>query len=538
MGLGHITGHAPIRRLIARAVARDTLPPCLVLTGPDGVGKRRVALALAEMLNCEAVNPPEAGGPAAFPDACGVCGACQRIARGVHADVIIIEPGETGSIRVDAVRAAVDQAAFRPFEGRRRVVIIDDADRLVPEAQNALLKTLEEPPDHVVFVLATTEPHKVVETIRSRSQHLELNLLSGEELESLVRHVVDDAGLDVDDDGVAHAVRSGRGSARDTLSALAGRVGLPEAELARYNGLNAGATLRAGEVVALPRRVDAGSVDVTAVAGQALDRIGPNQPSNNSGTTSQQGAEPLRHQVVSGETAYSIARLYGVSVRSLAEWNGLGGDLSVRQGQYLMIPPKSAETAAPNTNSAPGVGTPTPLPPSSSNPLPEGSNRTASQGPADTPASPNLGAQRTSGAAMSMPADGRITGAYVKGKSDGIDIAAAYDVVVVQFVGEVDSNALAAAETALTAHSAGSRPLTALNKHGGTILVPCDAAGEVDDIVVRLSEALREDPNTLANLPIPLPRHTESGTQNSHLTPTRPLGDLATITRADGATED
>lgn len=211
----------------------------------------------------------------------------------------------------------------------------------------------------------------------------------------------------------------------DTLSALASRVGLPEAELARYNGLNAGATLRAGEVVALPRRVDAGSVDVTAVAGQALDRIGPNQPSNNPGTTSQQGAEPLRHQVVSGETAYSIARLYGVSVRSLAEWNGLGGDLSVRQGQYLMIPPKSAETAAPNTNSAPGVGTPTPLPPSSSNPLPEGSNRTASQGPADTPASPNLGAQRTSGAAMSMPADGRITGAYVKGKSDGIDIAAA-----------------------------------------------------------------------------------------------------------------
>ena len=120
MGLGQIKGHAPIRRLIARAVARDTLPPCLVLTGPHGVGKRRVALALAEMLNCEAVTAPEAGGPAAFPDACGVCGACQRIARGVHADVIIIEPGETGSIKIDAVRTAVYEAAFRPFEGRRR----------------------------------------------------------------------------------------------------------------------------------------------------------------------------------------------------------------------------------------------------------------------------------------------------------------------------------------------------------------------------------------------------------------------------------
>ena len=186
MGLGHITGHAPIRRLIARAVARDTLPPCLVLTGPDGVGKRRVALALAEMLNCEAVNPPEAGGPTAFPDACGVCGACQRIARGVHADVIIIEPGETGSIRVDAVRAAVDQAVFRPFEGRRRVVIIDDADRLVPEAQNALLKTLEEPPSASVFLLVTSRPHLLLATVRSRCPELRFGGLLTDEIADIL----------------------------------------------------------------------------------------------------------------------------------------------------------------------------------------------------------------------------------------------------------------------------------------------------------------------------------------------------------------
>ncbi|MEC7762876.1 MAG: peptidoglycan DD-metalloendopeptidase family protein [Pseudomonadota bacterium] len=212
----------------------------------------------------------------------------------------------------------------------------------------------------------------------------------------------------------------------DTLTVLASRVGLPEAEIARYNGLNAGSQLREGEVVALPRRTTApGGVDVTAVAGGALDRIGPNQTASSTPAASQSGAEPLRHQVVSGETAYSIARLYGVSVRSLAEWNGLDSALSVRQGQYLMIPPKTAATAAPDTNSAPGVGTPTPLPPSSSAPLPQGSNRAASEGPADTPASPNMGAQRTSSAAMTMPADGRITGAYVKGKSDGIDIAAA-----------------------------------------------------------------------------------------------------------------
>ena len=186
MGLSTIKGHAPIRRLIARAVARDTLPPCLVLTGPDGVGKRRLALALAGMLNCEALAAPEAGGTAAFPDACGVCGACQRIARGVHADVIIIAPGETGSIKVDAVRTAVNQAAFRPFEGRRRVVIIDDADRLVPEAQNALLKTLEEPPAASVFLLVTSRPHLLLATVRSRCPELRFGGLSTDEVADIL----------------------------------------------------------------------------------------------------------------------------------------------------------------------------------------------------------------------------------------------------------------------------------------------------------------------------------------------------------------
>ncbi|WP_339718177.1 peptidoglycan DD-metalloendopeptidase family protein [uncultured Maritimibacter sp.] len=212
----------------------------------------------------------------------------------------------------------------------------------------------------------------------------------------------------------------------DTLTTLAARVGISEAELSRYNGLNAGATLRGGEIVALPRKVSGTSdVDVTTLAGNALDRVGPNPqgaataPSANSG-----GAEPIRHQVVAGETAYSVARLYGVSVRSLAEWNSLDSALSVRQGQYLLIPPKSAQTAQTNTNTAPGVGTPTPLPPSSAAPLPATSGRTAAEGPADTPSSPNLSSSRTTSAAMAMPAEGRIVGAYVKGKSDGIDIAA------------------------------------------------------------------------------------------------------------------
>tara|TARA_B100000700_G_scaffold286352_1_gene341147 strand:+ start:574 stop:2121 length:1548 start_codon:yes stop_codon:yes gene_type:complete len=155
--------------------------------------------------------------------------------------------------------------------GRTKVYLLDEVHMLTSGAENALLKTLEEPPDHVVFVLATTEPHKVVETIRSRSQHLELNLLSANQLESLIRDVVADAGLEVDDSGVAHAVRAGRGSARDALSALdrvvAGGVGEDESTV--RNLLEALTTSDAGAaLVALADGISRGKEP--RVTGEAL----------------------------------------------------------------------------------------------------------------------------------------------------------------------------------------------------------------------------------------------------------------------------
>ena len=174
-------GHRRTVQLLARSVGAGTLPQSLIFAGPSGAGKRLTALALAQALNCLApqvsdrdlleANVPEANlleTNLLEIDACGRCAACRRIARRVHPDVLVVEPGESGSIKVDQVREIVERTAFRPFEGRRRVVIVDEADRLVPAAQNALLKTLEEPSPSSLFVLVTSRPNVLLPTVRSR----------------------------------------------------------------------------------------------------------------------------------------------------------------------------------------------------------------------------------------------------------------------------------------------------------------------------------------------------------------------------------
>jgi DNA polymerase III subunit delta' len=167
-----LAGHRRLLDLTARAAVRGSLPPSLIFAGPDGTGKRRAAIALAQLFNC--ASP--ASEPA--PDACGHCAACRRIARGVHADVLMIEPGESGAIKVDQARQAIERSAYRPFEGRRRVVIVDDADAMEASAQNALLKTLEEPPSASTFVLVTARPDVLLPTVLSRCQRLRFGRLA------------------------------------------------------------------------------------------------------------------------------------------------------------------------------------------------------------------------------------------------------------------------------------------------------------------------------------------------------------------------
>ena len=179
MPFREVVGHRRIVALLARAVAGDSLPPSLVFAGPSGVGKRLTALATAQLVNCQS----RTGAPPGI-DACGVCASCTRIARGVHSDVIVIGPGDNGSIKIEQIRDVVDRAAYRPFEGRCRVVIIDGADGLVPAAQNALLKTLEEPPPASIFLLVTAQPDLLLPTVRSRCPRLRFGPLPDEDLVS------------------------------------------------------------------------------------------------------------------------------------------------------------------------------------------------------------------------------------------------------------------------------------------------------------------------------------------------------------------
>jgi DNA polymerase-3 subunit delta' len=187
MPLADVIGHAPVIRLLRQAVSRQHVPQSLLFAGPSGVGKRTVALALAQAVNC-----PKRG--AAGDDACGACPTCQRIARGMHSDVVLVDRGDEASIKIKEIRDRVlDAVGYRPFEAARRVFIIDSADDMGVEAQDALLKTLEEPPPSAILILVTAFPDALRPTIQSRCRRLRFGPLAEAEV---ARVLVERAGID------------------------------------------------------------------------------------------------------------------------------------------------------------------------------------------------------------------------------------------------------------------------------------------------------------------------------------------------------
>ncbi|GAB4331491.1 MAG: DNA polymerase III subunit delta' [Dehalococcoidia bacterium] len=197
-----VIGHGAIRREL-RALAASVEPPhALMLVGQDGSGRRLLALELAALLNCEA---PFDQRP------CGACRACRLIAAGSHPDVVHLGPGDvlckprpgessheshpdSRDIRICQVRGLIDAVARYPFEGTFRVVIIEPADRFAHAAAHTILKTLEEPPPHTVFVLVTAAPEAILETIRSRCRRIDVGLVPRAEIEQgLIDRGVDPA---------------------------------------------------------------------------------------------------------------------------------------------------------------------------------------------------------------------------------------------------------------------------------------------------------------------------------------------------------
>jgi DNA polymerase-3 subunit gamma/tau len=203
-----IRGQDHVVRALQGAVKNDRVSHAYLFSGPRGTGKTTAARVLAKALNCE--NPQDG-------DACCVCASCLAISKGSSLDVIELDAASNNG--VDDIRE-ITAGAWHGTPGSWKVYIIDEVHQLSKAASAALLKTLEEPPQHVVFVLATTDPHKVLPTIRSRTQHLEFRLIAGDTLNALLHDVQRAAGMDADDATIEVAVRLARGSARDALSAL------------------------------------------------------------------------------------------------------------------------------------------------------------------------------------------------------------------------------------------------------------------------------------------------------------------------------
>ena len=208
-----VLGQDHVTKALRNAVREGRVGHAYLFSGPRGTGKTSTARILAKVLNCEA---PVDGEP------CGRCENCVAVAEGRVTDWLLEQDAASKS-KVDDMRDLIERVPLGT-SGKRRVIILDEVHMLSQGAENALLKTLEEPPEHVVFVLATTDPQKVRPTIRSRTQHFEFRLLSPDVLADHVRHIIADAGLGLDaeavDPAVDHVIRSGAGSARDTLSAL------------------------------------------------------------------------------------------------------------------------------------------------------------------------------------------------------------------------------------------------------------------------------------------------------------------------------
>ena len=204
-----IVGQGPIVQTLKNAIKSDRISHAYLFSGPRGTGKTSTARIFAKALNC--VKGPT-------PEPCGTCDMCVKIKNGHAVDVTEIDAASNRGI--DEIRDLREKVRYTPIEGKYKVYIIDEVHMLTSEAFNALLKTLEEPPLHIIFILATTEPQKVPVTIASRCQRLDFKRLSNPEMVAQINKIAGAEGIKIEDNAAALIARNSEGSMRDAISLL------------------------------------------------------------------------------------------------------------------------------------------------------------------------------------------------------------------------------------------------------------------------------------------------------------------------------
>ncbi|MBV9352530.1 MAG: DNA polymerase III subunit gamma/tau, partial [Mycobacterium sp.] len=206
-----VVGQEHVTQPLSVALAAGRIHHAYLFSGPRGCGKTSSARILARSLNCEQ-------GPTATP--CGVCESCVALAPNGPGSIDVVELDAASHGGVDDTRELRDRAFYAPAQSRYRVFIVDEAHMVTTAGFNALLKIVEEPPEHLIFVFATTEPEKVLPTIRSRTHHYPFRLLPPRTMRALIERICDQEQVTVEDAVYPLVIRAGGGSPRDTLSVL------------------------------------------------------------------------------------------------------------------------------------------------------------------------------------------------------------------------------------------------------------------------------------------------------------------------------
>lgn len=204
-----IVGQQAMKQALSNAITSGKIAHAYLFSGPRGTGKTSTARILAKSLNCDL-------GPTTEP--CGKCANCQRITTGMSMDVYELDAASNRGI--DDVKNLLEQMAFAPVDGRYKIYIIDEVHMLTTEAFNALLKTLEEPPEHVIFILATTDPHKIPPTIHSRCQRFDFHRITTEDIVEHLAYVAEHSGIKVENEALRLIAIQSEGGMRDALSLL------------------------------------------------------------------------------------------------------------------------------------------------------------------------------------------------------------------------------------------------------------------------------------------------------------------------------